>query len=176
MKKTVLAIMIVLTLSLAAGAASPEYHTIVTGDTLIGLAQHYETTVEAFIDFNPGISPLNLKVGQELVIPVKPLWSYHVVQLGDNARSLAMQYKVPEEMLRAANGLSDNKLTVGETIRIPIHFYLGEEVSQTKHTVEIGDTLYKIAKQYKVTLSQLVEWNQLQDIDNLIAGQILIVG
>lgn len=175
MKKIVLALMIALSLSLVAGAAAPEYHTIVQGDTLHALAQHYEVTVLDFLDFNPGITPDRLEVGQKLIIPVEPLWSYHVVQPGDNTRSLAKQYQVPEDSLQAANGLTNSKLTVGEMIRIPIHFYLGE-TPQTTHTVEIGDTLYKIGQQYKVTLSQLVEWNELKDINNIIAGQVLIVG
>lgn len=176
MKKIVLAVMIVLSLSLAAGAAAPKYHTIGHGDTLHSLAELYESTVVQFLDFNPGITPDKLEIGQKLVIPVEPLWSYHVVQPGDNARSLAMQYQVPEEMLLAANGLTNIKLTVGETIRIPIHFYLGDSAQATTHTVEIGETLYEIAKQYKVTLSELVEWNEIKDINNIFAGQVLIVG
>ena len=86
-----------------------------------------------------------------------------------------MAYKVPEDALRAANGLTSNRLAVGEMIRIPIHFYLGTG-EQLTHRVEIGDTLYKIAQQYKVSLAQLVEWNEIEKIDKIEAGQILIVG
>ena len=181
MKRMTFAILSVLLLGLTmvagASAAEPEYHTIVAGDTLHKLAQDYKTTVVEFLDFNPGITPDKLEVGQKLIVPVETLWSYHVVQPGDNARSLAAAYRVPEEALRAANGLSNNRLTVGEMIRIPIHFYLGDpETKQVTHTVEIGDTLYKIAGTYKVTLAKLVEWNDIKDIDDITAGQTLIVG
>lgn len=177
MKKIVLAFVCVLVLgaSMVAGAAAPRYHTIEVEDTLHLLAQRYGTTVVALLDFNPGITPDNLQVGRKLLLPVEPLWSYHVVQPGDTAPSLAAAYKVPVETLRAANGLANNDLTVGETIRIPIHFYLGE-IQKVTHTVEIGDTLYKIAQKYEVTLGQLVEWNQIKDINNIFAGQALIVG
>lgn len=161
----------------SADAVEPQYHTVAAGQTLFGLAQEYKTTVVEFLDFNPGITPDQLEIGQKLLVPVEPLWSYHVVQPGDNAKSLAAAYKVPEEALRAANKLSTNKLTAGETIRIPIHFYLGDaQPQQVTHTVEIGDTLYKIAQHYKVTLAQLIEWNKIQDMDSILAGQRLIVG
>lgn len=181
MKRTTFAIFSVLLLGLTmvavAAAAEPEYHTIKAGDTLHKLALNYETTVVEFLDFNPGITPDKLEVGQKLLVPVEPLWSYHVVQPGDNARSLAAAYKVPEDTLRAANGLTSNRLTVGETIRIPIHFYLGDPESKpVTHRVEIGDTLYKIAQNYKVTLGQLVEWNEIENINDIVAGQTLIVG
>ncbi|HBG01833.1 MAG TPA: hypothetical protein DDW87_09715 [Firmicutes bacterium] len=177
MKKLLVVVisLFVLSLTMVAGAAEPQYHSVAAGDTLYKLAQSYETTVVAFLDFNPGITPDKLEVGQKLLVPIEPLWSYHVVQPGDNARSLATAYKVPEDLLRAANGLTSNRLDVGEMIRIPIHFYLGA-AEQVTHRVEIGDTLYKIAQQYKVTLAQLVEWNEIEKIDTIEAGQILIVG
>ena len=180
MKKVVLSVLVILVLSMGmvaglASAAEPTYHTIVAGDTLRKLAAKYETSVVEFLDFNPGITPDNLKVGQKLLVPVQTLWSYHVVQQGDNAQALATWYKVPLETLRSANGLTNNKLNVGETIRVPMHFYLGE-AKQLTHTVEIGDTLFKLAQQYKVTLAQLVEWNKIVDMNNIIAGQTLIVG
>lgn len=176
MKKIILSLLVIAVLAVPALAAAPKYHTIQAGDTLHSLAQKYDTTVVQFLDFNPGLTPDNLRVGDELLIPVEPLWSYHVVQPGDNAKSLAMQYKVPEDLLKAANDLTTNKLTVGEMIRIPIHFYLGDANEQQTHQVEIGDTLYKIAQKYNVTLSELLEWNNIEDLDQIFAGQILIVG
>ncbi len=161
----------------SADAVEPQYHTVAAGETLFRLAQEYKATVVEFLDFNPGITPDQLTVGQKLLVPVEPLWSYHVVQPGDNARSLAAAYKVSEDALKSANKLATNKLSVGEMIRIPIHFYLGDaEPQQVTHTVEIGDTLYKIAQRYKVTLTQLIEWNEIKAIDNILAGQMLIVG
>ncbi len=176
MRKAILPFLIVLALSVGAAAAAPEYHTVAKGDTLYGLARHYDVTVAEFMEFNPGLIPEDLRIGAKLLIPVETLWSYHVVQPGDNSRSLAKQYKVPEDLLLQANGLTAEKLTAGEMIRIPMHFYLGQSQEPVTHTVEIGDTLYEIALKYKVTLAQLVQWNHLQDPDAIMAGQVLIVG
>ncbi|HHW72310.1 MAG TPA: LysM peptidoglycan-binding domain-containing protein [Firmicutes bacterium] len=176
MKKAIPAILIVLMLSMGAAAGAPQYHTTAKGDTVYGLAQRYGVTVAEFLEFNPGLIPENLRVGQKLLIPVQTLWSYHVVQPGDNSRSLAAQYRVPEDLLLQANRLSAEELAVGTMIRIPMHFYLGESAARKQHTVEIGDTLFKLALQYKVSLKELVEWNNLQDPNQITAGQVLIVG
>lgn len=177
MKKIVLSLLCVLILSLgvvSAAEVEPHYHVIEAGDTLRKLADRYETTVLDLLDLNPGITPDKLQIGEKVVVPFEPLWSYHVVQPGDNAKALATWYKVPLEALLEANGLRNNKLTVGDTIRVPMHHYLGE-AKPTTHTVEIGDTLYKIAKRYEITLSKLIELNKLEDADAILAGQILIV-
>lgn len=177
MRKILLTVLtvFVLSLTMVAGAAEPQYHTVTAGNTLHSLAKRYGTTVVAFLNFNPGITPDRLEIGQKLLVPVETLWSYHVVQPGDNTRSLAKAYQVPEDTLRSANNLTDNQLAAGDLIRIPIHFYLGD-LEPVIHRVEIGDTLYKIAHEYNVTLAQLLEWNEIESMDMIEAGQSLIVG
>ncbi|HPT83170.1 MAG TPA: LysM peptidoglycan-binding domain-containing protein [Limnochordia bacterium] len=176
MKKVVLVLLMVLALGMGAAAAAPEYHTVAKGDTLHALAKRYAVTVGEFLEFNPGLNPENLRIGQKLLIPVEPLWSYHVVQPGDSSRSLAAQYQVPEDLLLQANGLTSQELKTGAMIRIPIHFYLGQPAQRPTHTVEIGETLYELALRYKVNLADLVKWNNLPDPNQIMAGQVLIVG
>lgn len=44
-------------------------YTIRPGDTLYRLAQSYYTTVNAILTANPGINPMYLRVGQQIIIP-----------------------------------------------------------------------------------------------------------
>ena len=88
---------------------------------------------------------------------METLWSYHVVQPGDNTRSWPRPIRCPKTPCVLPN-LTDNQLAAGDLIRIPIHFYLGD-LEPVIHRVEIGDTL-KIAHEYNV-MAQLLEWTKL---------------
>lgn len=127
MKKVIVTLFCILLLSssLVLAASPVNEHSIVAGDTLRRLAKIYDTTVLELLDLNPGITPDNLQIGQKINLPLEPLWSYHVVQPGDNAKALAKAYKVPYEALLEANGLDRDQLKTGEMIRIPMHFYQG---------------------------------------------------
>ena len=43
------------------------------------------------------------------------------------------------------------------------------------HTVARGDTLFRIAKQYGITVNELAEANQINDPTLIYAGQVLII-
>ncbi len=49
---------------------TPFIYTIVSGDTLSGIAQEFGVTLEALIAANPGVQPTALTVGTKLTIPV----------------------------------------------------------------------------------------------------------
>ncbi len=51
-------------------APDRELYLVQAGDTLSGLAQQFQTTVEAIQAMNPGVDPLRLSIGQPLWIPV----------------------------------------------------------------------------------------------------------
>ncbi len=44
-------------------------YTIKTGDTFYSIAQQYNTTVEALIDYNPDMDPDSLQIGQQICVP-----------------------------------------------------------------------------------------------------------
>jgi LysM repeat protein len=46
--------------------AAAKFHVVEYGDTLGGLADTYETSVERLVELNPGIEPAALRVGQRV--------------------------------------------------------------------------------------------------------------
>ena len=42
------------------------------------------------------------------------------------------------------------------------------------HTVKVGDTLWSIAKVYKVSVDQITSWNNMTDKDRLSVGKTLM--
>ena len=43
---------------------------IAQGDTLSEIAQRYGVTVDMLVEFNPGVKPLQLRIGARLIVPL----------------------------------------------------------------------------------------------------------
>ncbi len=107
----------------------------------------------------------------------------HAVEAGQTYYSISKLYGVPIESILVANSLAlEDKLSVGQqlTIRnVPQGFPVGREISAPTpaaspvsapkqevvyHTVEKGQTMFRISKLYNVTIEQIQQWNGLTDV------------
>ena len=102
-------------------------YTIKAGDTLYDIARRSNTTVNALIAANPGISPTALKIGQVICIPgtgpgkiCPPNTFAYTIKAGDNFYQLAIKYNTSVSAIGAANpGVNPNRLQIGQQICIP---------------------------------------------------------
>ncbi|MBO4814326.1 MAG: LysM peptidoglycan-binding domain-containing protein [Muribaculaceae bacterium] len=120
------------------------FHTIKSGETLFGVAKHYNTTIENLIALNPGIYPDKFVEGD--VIKVQPnvtgtitiekditkFYTYEVKD-GDTYESVATAKGVTATALRQANP-DMKKLKKGKTIYIPQSGVETAEISSSKAT------------------------------------------
>ncbi|MBC8152940.1 MAG: LysM peptidoglycan-binding domain-containing protein [Bacteroidetes bacterium] len=102
----------------------------------------------------------------------------HTVEAGQTYYSISKLYGVPIEDILSVNNLgADDKLSVGQSLTIrevPSGFPVGQVITPattaptrstyTTHTVAKGETMYRISKQYNVSIEQIKEWNQLTDV------------
>lgn len=99
----------------------------------------------------------------------------YVVQRGDSLYSIASKFGVTVNELKSANNLTSNLLSVGQSLIIPS---TTPEVTPpgeyVVYTVKSGDTLYKIANQYGVSVNDIIEFNQLPSTSLSINQQLLI--
>ncbi|CEM62964.1 LysM peptidoglycan-binding domain-containing protein [Treponema phagedenis] len=107
-----------------------------SGDTLYALANHYGVSVDSIINYNKGLKPSALRLGQTIVIPaLKTVHEYrgknpsenidfsgkYVVRKGDTLWSIALAYNVQVETLAEKNKLSVNSiLSLGKVLNVPI--------------------------------------------------------
>jgi len=109
-------------------------------------------------------------------------WERYKIQPGDSLLKLAHRYHVSVDLLRTINNIDGNMIRAGKTLMIPIAsqeaaaYTLSaaqrvinrqKQIAQTQasnrvsYIVKSGDSLWKIAKQYKVTVSQVARWNKI---------------
>lgn len=154
-------------------------YTVKAGDTYTTIARQYGITVEALGAANPTINPTRLLIGQILCIPPAPEgcpegYTQHTVKAGDSFYKLARQYGVAVAVIEAANpGADPNRLTIGQKLCIPPAGTCPQ--GYTQYTVKSGDTLYKLAQQYGVSLDSLLTANPGVDPRSLQIGQKLCV-
>lgn len=149
------------------------------GDTLYSIATRYSVSVNELIRLN-NLSSTTLSVGQQLRIPINgdtTVQDYviYTVKVGDNLYSIAKRYNVTVDNIKMVNNLTSNLLSIGQKLRIPIFNGNSNIDNQySTYVVKSGDTLYKIANRYGMTVSQLMAINKLEST-SLSIGQVLKV-
>lgn len=172
------------------------YHKIKRGETLGLIAAKYGVSVNQLRDWN-NISGNKIVAGKNLRVYSEGSSNYssniektntitknniykYKVKRGDNLGKIAEEFGVSISQIKKWNGLSDNKLIAGRTIKI----YSGTSSSTygdntTKNTsnvnyykVKPGDSIGEIAERYGVKISDIQNWNNLSG-NKILAGNTL---
>jgi uncharacterized protein YkwD len=104
------------------------YHTVVPGDTILGLALEYHVPIAVIQLQNDLGNSIILRAGQVLEIPpavgwegASPFWAVYEVQSGDVLSTIAADYGFDVETLQNVNGLADaDLLSVGQALILPL--------------------------------------------------------
>jgi membrane-bound lytic murein transglycosylase D len=180
------------------------YHRVRPGDTLGAIADKYNISVAALRATNK-IRGTLIHPGQDLLIAAAPRGSdpqfiaeraavaaqpariasstsSHKVRRGDTLWSIARSHGVSMDRLASTNGLKRNgTLSVGQTLKIPGRATLAStnpsavSSSSVTYIVRAGDTLSRIANQFRVSISDLLGWNDLSTSNVIRPGQRLVM-
>lgn len=96
-------------------------------------------------------------------------WQHYTVKRGDSLSVIAKRYKVTLSQLKAFNNLKNSTIRIGQKLVLP---QLAD--TQIEHKVKSGESLWKIANHYKVSITKLKQWNSLSS-DRLKVGDKLTV-
>jgi LysM repeat protein len=174
-------------------------HTVSHGQTLYSICRVYEVNENAVREANPGVSFNPLSIGQVLRIPAQEGTEttepdnsaetpgnddliYHTVLPKQTPYFLHKKYNVPLEIIYYYNPGSENGLQIGQVVKIPKQKQLQNLADQDfslqenvlRYEVKPGDTLYRIALMYGISVSDLVNANESLRW-GLKAGQIIII-
>jgi murein DD-endopeptidase MepM/ murein hydrolase activator NlpD len=164
-------------------------HVVQRGENLFRIALAYGTTVDELAHLNGILDPGSIQVGQRLLVPanvaVSPAQT-HMVQAGETLRSIAELYGITVEGLAAANNIADvNSIYVGQILTItstipPTAEIAPPALSQPPpasliHIVQPGETLFRIATQYGLSVNEVASANSLSDPTLIYPGQQLMI-
>lgn len=150
------------------------------GDTLYEIASVYGISVQELKELN-NLTSNNIYIGQQLVVPAIDVsipettppqenYLYYTVQKGDSLWSISRKFNVTIPQIVELNNLDTINLQIGDELKIPTT----ESSPQRTYTVKSGDTLWSIARENNISVSELKEINNLET--NLLSiGQQLII-
>lgn len=99
------------------------------------------------------------------------LGNVYIVKKGDSLYSIAQKYNTTVDELKKINGLTSNIINIGQVLKLPEKENI---VDYDLYIVKKGDTLYKIANNYNISVNELKKINNLTS-DTLSIGQELLV-
>jgi membrane-bound lytic murein transglycosylase D len=110
----------------------------------------------------------------------------HRIASGDSLSTIARRYGTSVSQLMALNGLRSQSIRVGKTLILPgsgQQSLSAEQVASTRarlasgksqeYVIRSGDSLWSIARRFKVSPQQLQAWNDISSKDPLKPGQKL---
>jgi membrane-bound lytic murein transglycosylase D len=120
-------------------------------------------------------------------------WKRHTVKPGESLSQIAIDYHTAITLIRKQNRLKGHKIKAGQTLTIPVpsrpitSYSWSADARLSKlqnrqrpghkleHTVAQGETLWDIAREYRVSSRQLAKWNGMAPGDLLPIGKKLVI-
>lgn len=131
-------------------------HKIERGETLYGIARKYKASAQEIINANPGAEK-GIQADAKLLIPTRRT-------MAAQPRPVAPPQRTDTEPEKKQDNTLQRPSPTQEELRA------GNVTDETLyHEVEAGETLFRIASQYNISVSDLIKWNQIQ-------GEVIQVG
>ena len=157
------------------------------GDNLTKIAAKYSIEVPILKEINQIDSDV-IYAGQEIMVPRGPAWektftpkarNYKVTK-GDSFWGISKKFGVTIQDIILWNDLELTKpLQIGQKIKIFSKYERARGKTPNKKTrtllypVKSGDTLYRIANRFTVSIKEIQNWNELKSPERIYPGQVL---
>ena len=170
-------------------------HTVRSGDTFYLISQRYGVSLTNLMKANNASASTIIYPGNVIVIPSASSSTIHTVVSGDTYWTISRKYGVSfSDLLRTNNANENSWLNIGDKVTIPSS--KGSTSSQnsqpstspgqappadqskpyvtyTSYTVKAGDTLWSIADNAGIQMTELLKANNMTQSTWLTIGQII---
>jgi LysM repeat protein len=158
------------------------------GDTIGSIARRHGVSISSIKSAN-NIRGSKILVGQTLTIRGGSGGTYsssagtiplkYRVKSGDTLGTIAARNGVSVASIKSTNGLKGSTIRIGQTLNIPSGTRVAKASTRSKsgsisHRVRKGESLWKIATKYDVSVSDIKRWNNLKT-SRLVAGEKLSI-
>lgn len=160
-------------------------YTVVSGDTLSGIASRFGTDYKTLAAINGIADPNKIYPGQVLRLsgsaqsaPAAGGAGTYTVVAGDTLSGIAARYNTSYQNLAAMNGIANpNLINVGQVLKVPgAGAAAPANAGQQTYTVKSGDTLSGIAGKFGTSWQRLQSLNGIADANRIYPGQVLKIG
>ena len=140
------------------------------GDDVEQLKNNYKDYAEAVV------RAITEYKGLPYIAPTES--DFYTVQKGDSLWKIASMYDTTVDTLMSINNLKGTTLTINQQLLVPkkkdIDIDINKNDKGIYYTVKSGDTLYKIASSYNVSVDKIKSANKLNS-NILQTGQVLLI-
>lgn len=156
-----------------------------SGDSLWKISSTNNLSMQELMQYN-NLSSSTIYVGQQLSLiaphshETAPQTSTYTVKSGDSLSLIAKNHNTTVTELKTINNLTSDIIKIGQvlkvpsltTVKVPAPSAPSPAINSTTYTVQSGDSLWRIATNNKLTVTQLKSYNQLTS-DAIYVGQVL---
>lgn len=141
------------------------------GDTYWKISERYCIDLNSLLTQNSAVNNPYLNVGQTIQLPYDPDERIlHKVVSGDTYWKISQKYGIDiNVLLQANNANSQTGLNINDIVIIP------KSNNYKTHTVQAGETYWKISQKYCVNLNELLKINNANEYSELNIGQKIYI-
>ena len=168
------------------------WHKVRKGETISSIARRYHTSIGSIMQANGIRRSHYIMAGKTLKIPQKgyvttlpsistasnnPPTQKYRVKRGDSLWILAKRFQTTTKTIQELNNLNSTRLYAGQALKVPER---NSSISSTTdangtYYVRRGDSPSAIARRHQMSLSRLLELNNLTSTSTIYPGQQLTV-
>ena len=165
-----------------------EQYTVQRGDTLYSISKKFNISINKIKELNNLESNIILP-GQILIIKEQttpPQPTTYKVQKGDTLYSISQQFNTTVDEIKKINNITSNNIYINQELYIPSSNTLpsnplptppiddDENEEYSEYIVQKGDSLWKISRDYNISVKDLIDINNLTTTTLQIGDKLLV--